>query len=71
MQKTTKSLVPGGHEFALDEDGDIDIYDNDNHGGPWCRLCSDSWCMWCDPDRMQEKCPAKQESQTLPGLEYD
>jgi hypothetical protein len=69
--KKTKTLVEGGHEFEVDEDGDIEYYDSpDYHGGPFCRLCRAGDCQHCRPEILTEKCPAKAVA-TLPGLEYD
>jgi hypothetical protein len=73
--KKTKTLVPGGHEFEIDEDdcaeNGIKYYDSsDYHGGPFCRLCYKAACQHCDPEFLTESCPAK-ELETLPGLAYD
>ena len=55
----TKALVPMGHEFYLDEWGDIDnsFMEFDYHNGPGCSLCDDSWCHHCEPEVYAECCP--------------
>ena len=70
-QKKTKTLVPGGHEFDIDENGHVIYYDSPGyHAGPFCALCYEGGCMDCRPEILTEKCPEK-EVETLPGLEYD
>ena len=55
----TKALIPMGHEFYLDEWGDIDNFfmELDHHNGPGCSLCDDSWCHHCEPEVYTELCP--------------
>lgn len=66
----TKVLVPGGHEFKIDEDGELDYMDADYHSYVWCVLCLDGECTMCNPDILKDACPEKAFA-TLPGLEYD
>lgn len=60
-------LVPGkdfgawpGHAWQLDEDGEIDdfAYDGDEHNGPRCTLCDESYCQHCEkPSEVCEQYP--------------
>jgi len=70
MQKKTKCLVEGGHEFRIEEDGETEYVDFDYHSYASCVLCHDSACTMCNPDILKDSCPEK-EFATLPGLEYD
>jgi hypothetical protein len=40
---------PRGHIWRLDEYGEIDLFglDYDNHNGPICVVCEDSFCHHC------------------------
>lgn len=40
------------HEWKRKENGEIDdcAFDMDNHNGPMCVRCWDSFCIWCEPN---------------------
>lgn len=54
-------LTPGGHGFAVDPEdppGTIDMWAVawDNHNGPKCVFCNESWCHHCDDSWRQGLC---------------
>lgn len=74
-ERVTKTLVPGGHSFVVDQKnhhplGVIDIFrlDENYHNGPECAKCGGFFCQHCNRDIYTEQCPEQDE--TLPGLEY-
>lgn len=52
------------HDFALDTDGKIDIWqlDEDHHNGPRCMRCDESFCHHCDPQIYEKECLVNQPS---------
>lgn len=46
------------HEFYTDKDGDRDDSraEGDHHNGPVCRVCGESFCVHCSPERVDEEC---------------
>jgi hypothetical protein len=46
------------HEFYADEDGDRDDLRSEggHHNGPVCRVCGESFCVHCSPERVDEEC---------------
>jgi hypothetical protein len=46
------------HEFYTDEDGDRDDSrsEGSHHNGPVCRVCGESFCVHCSPERVDEEC---------------
>jgi len=50
-----------GHRLIRDKDGKIDIFrlEYDNHNGPECERCGESWCHHCLDE--PEPCPSRQK----------
>lgn len=46
------------HEFYTDKDGNRDDLrtEGDHHNGPVCRVCGESFCVHCSPERVDEEC---------------
>lgn len=46
------------HEFYTNVDGsrDDNHLDGDHHNGPSCRVCGSSFCIHCQPERVDEEC---------------
>lgn len=50
-----------GHVWKRDSDGMIDWFagsDYGFHNGPLCLRCGDGFCEHCNPEKIQEDCPA-------------
>lgn len=60
--------VPGGHQFAVDEDGAIDVWrlEYEHHNGPECLACDATFCEHCNPEVYTEPCPALAEVPDAP-----
>lgn len=65
-----KKTVEGGHAFALDTRGEIDVWalDEEYHNGPRCVTCHTYFCEHCDRGLYEEICPLT-EDLAIPGLE--
>ena len=46
------------HDWYLNEDGDIDVWQLDEgfHNGPRCRSCGYTFCEHCNPDGYNSMC---------------
>lgn len=51
---------PIPHDFALDEDGEVDLFamHSSFHNGPRCLRCDVTFCKHCHPEQMTEPCPS-------------
>lgn len=49
------------HDFYLDDRGEVDEWrhEYDIHNGPWCKLCDEPFCIWCDAEDIEGECPGE------------
>lgn len=49
--KYVEAIQAAGHLLWLDDEGEVDMFamSYECHNGPMCELCSDAWCVQCQP----------------------
>lgn len=60
------------HQFKPAEWGGIfmSAYGDGMHNGPRCTACGTEFCVHCDPERVDEQCPAAPQPEPMFDVKY-